>query len=83
MNENQNSVEDKSNMYSYRGGEDPKSKENRMSAIGRSAPGNDFKVPMDDDMQPKNNNYDPDTITIHIDQSPPPYWMFFIVLSLY
>ena len=82
MNENQNSVEDKSNMYSYRGGEDPKSKENRMSAIGRSAPGNDFKVPMDDDMQPKNDNFDPDTITIHIDQSPPPYWMFFIVFAI-
>jgi hypothetical protein len=82
MNENQNSVEDKSNMYSYQGGEDPKSKENRMSAIGRSAPGNDFKVPMDDDIQPKNNNFDPDTITIHIDQSPPPYWMFFIVFAI-
>ena len=82
MNENQNSVEDKSNMYSYQGGEDPKSKDNRMSAIGRSAPGNDFKVPMDDDIQPKNNNFDPDTITIHIDQSPPPYWMFFIVFAI-
>ena len=81
MNGNQNSVDNNSNMYSYR--EDPKDdKNNGMDAIPRSIPKNNNKKFPINDIQPKINYPDPGTITVYIDQSPPPYWMFFIVFAI-
>ena len=87
MKEGANSMEDKSgNMYSYR--DDQKSGIIKTDALRRSLgnknPNNDpvFDNGKGEVKPPKEYQEDDDTITIHIDQSPPPYWMFFIVFAL-
>lgn len=85
MQENQNSIEDKSgNMYTYQ--EDKKSNIIKTDALRRSLGGQNpnFNSGYNKTVIQPKEDFDnpPDTITIHIDQSPPPYWMFFIVFSL-
>ena len=80
------SNEDKSgNMYSYN--EDKKSNIIQSGALRRSLGGKNPNFNSGENKEDisfnkdENDNY-PDTVTIHIDQSPPLYWMFFIVFTL-
>ena len=73
------------NMYTYQ--EDKKSNIIESNALRRSLGGNNpnfnpnYNIP---ENVPLRGGQDlaPDTITIHIDQSPPLYWMFFIVFMI-
>ena len=83
---------DSENMYSYVK-KDPKGSSN---AIARSSLGKKQNIDQDIDNHtdnPINNNINNkslqddrdstvDTVTIHIDQSPPLFWMFFIVFGI-
>ena len=73
------------NMYTYQ--EDKKSNIIESNALRRSLGGKNpnfnpgYNIP---ENIPLKNGQDlsPDTVTIHIDQSPPPYWMFFSVFII-
>lgn len=83
MKEGQNSIgENTGNMYSYQG--DKKSNIVQSDALRRSLGGkNPNSNPGYNKVQNislKDNDYlAPDTVIIRIDQSPPLYWMFFVV----
>ena len=81
----QDSVEDKSgDMYTYN--EDKNGKNIISGALGRTGNrGNrDDNLNNNKEDIPLKENIDrlTDTVTIHIDQSPPLYWMFFIVFAI-
>ena len=73
------------NMYTYQ--EDKKSNIIESNALRRSLGGNNPNLNPNYNM-PENvplkagQDLSPDTVTIHIDQSPPLYWMFFIVFMI-
>jgi ammonium transporter Rh len=73
------------NMYTYQ--EDKKSNIIESNALRRSLGGNNpnlnpnYNIPENVPLKP-GQDLSPDTVTIHIDQSPPLYWMFFIVFMI-
>ena len=75
---------DSNNMYSYQ--DDKKSNIIQSNALRRSLGGNNpnfndgYNIPENKPL--KNDDLSPDTVTVYIDQSPPPYWMFFIVFMI-
>ena len=89
MKENTNSNENNSDrMYSYRD-EDKKSNIEQPDAVKRSQGENNPnnpKVDQGSNKPPTSSNSEPDmdgdTVIIRIDQSPPLYWMFFIMFGL-
>ena len=73
------------NMYTYQ--EDKKSNIIESNALRRSLGGNNpnfnpnYNMPENAPLK-AGQDLSPDTVTIHIDQSPPLYWMFFIVFMI-
>ena len=73
------------NMYTYQ--EDKKSNIIESNALRRSLGGNNpnlnpnYNIPENVPLR-AGQDLSPDTVTIHIDQSPPLYWMFFIVFMI-
>ena len=73
------------NMYTYQ--EDKKSNIVESNALRRSLGGNNpnfnpnYNVPENVPLR-AGQDLSPDTVIIHIDQSPPLYWMFFIVFMI-
>ena len=73
------------NMYTYQ--EDKKSNIIESNALRRSLGGNNpnlnpnYYIPENVPLR-AGQDLSPDTVTIHIDQSPPLYWMFFIVFMI-
>lgn len=73
------------NMYTYQ--EDKKSNIIESNALRRSLGGNNpnfnpnYNIPENAPLK-AGQDLSPDTVTIHIDQSPPLYWMFFIVFMI-
>ena len=73
------------NMYTYQ--EDKKSNIVQSNALRRSLGGNNpnfnpgYNIPENIPLK-DGQDLSPDTVTIHLDQSPPPYWMFFIVFLI-